>query len=227
MKRPKLIKKTGKNKHGHSLGTFQCPFCPNSFVARITQVDNDHTTSCGCRKKNNFVLALERKVTGRFNSSTLVRLFVERREGASRKYLLKKYGIGIREFSTAKRLGEVALNKLFTSTQALGVRVAREVLPQQQMNKIEPASHSASRLPLEVATQQTVINVETGGTVNINQRNRELERNVPYEQTEAGYQALTCYWQEHQQSPPDGFDLKAWAQMAGQPIVPQTLVNSE
>ena len=33
---------------------------------------------------------------------------------------------------------------------------------------------------------------------------------IPYEQTEAGYDALLAYWNEHKQAPPEGFDLKAW-----------------
>lgn len=34
----------------------------------------------------------------------------------------------------------------------------------------------------------------------------------PYDQTEAGYTALENYWREVKQAPPEGFDLKEWAQ---------------
>jgi hypothetical protein len=33
---------------------------------------------------------------------------------------------------------------------------------------------------------------------------------IPYEQTEAGFDALQAYWNEHKHAPPEGFDLKAW-----------------
>jgi hypothetical protein len=33
---------------------------------------------------------------------------------------------------------------------------------------------------------------------------------VPYEHTEAGHEALQCYWNENKKAPPDDFDLKSW-----------------
>lgn len=33
---------------------------------------------------------------------------------------------------------------------------------------------------------------------------------VPYEQTDAGFDALRWYWGEHKKAPPDVFDLKSW-----------------
>lgn len=38
-----------------------------------------------------------------------------------------------------------------------------------------------------------------------------LVRDVPYEQTEAGYAALGNYWREFKHKPPDDFNLKEWA----------------
>ena len=36
-------------------------------------------------------------------------------------------------------------------------------------------------------------------------------RDVPYEQTEAGYAALGNYWREFKHEPPNDFNLKEWA----------------
>lgn len=33
---------------------------------------------------------------------------------------------------------------------------------------------------------------------------------VPYEQTDVGYEALRFYWNENKKDPPEGFDLKSW-----------------
>jgi hypothetical protein len=42
-------------------------------------------------------------------------------------------------------------------------------------------------------------------------RNDALMRDVPYEQTEAGYAALGNYWREFKHEPPNDFNLKEWA----------------
>jgi hypothetical protein len=42
-------------------------------------------------------------------------------------------------------------------------------------------------------------------------RNDALMRDVPYEQTEAGYAALGNYWREFKHEPPNDFNLKGWA----------------
>jgi hypothetical protein len=42
-------------------------------------------------------------------------------------------------------------------------------------------------------------------------RKDTLMRDVPYEQTEAGYAALGNYWREFKHEPPNDFNLKEWA----------------
>jgi len=42
-------------------------------------------------------------------------------------------------------------------------------------------------------------------------RKDTLMRDVPYEQTEAGYAALGNYWREFKHAPPNDFNLKEWA----------------
>jgi hypothetical protein len=42
-------------------------------------------------------------------------------------------------------------------------------------------------------------------------RKDTLMRDVPYEQTEAGYAALGNYWCEFKHAPPNDFNLKEWA----------------
>jgi hypothetical protein len=42
-------------------------------------------------------------------------------------------------------------------------------------------------------------------------RKDTLMRDVPYEQTEAGYAALGNYWREFKHEPPNDFNLKQWA----------------
>ena len=41
-------------------------------------------------------------------------------------------------------------------------------------------------------------------------RKQEKELAIPYEQTDAGYNALGAYWKENKKEPPENFDLKQW-----------------
>jgi hypothetical protein len=41
-------------------------------------------------------------------------------------------------------------------------------------------------------------------------RKQEIELAIPYEQTDAGYNALGVYWKENKKEPPENFDLKQW-----------------
>src|SRR5208282_4291309 len=136
MKHPDLIKKLGKLKSRHSLGLFQCPFCPETFIARIDQVVNEHSTSCGCRKKKNFVAALERRVRAKVTSQALARLWGERCYGANKAYLSKKYGIRASEYPTALRLAQEAY---LTPPQQVSQRM---VAPRAAVPRlVEPSPH--------------------------------------------------------------------------------------
>lgn len=108
MKHPELIENLGRIKpkkdRSHDYGKFQCPFCPKTFISRVSDVINEHTVSCGCRKKKNFVEHCERKVRAKLTSQALAALFRERAGGANLRELCKKYGIPTRLFSTAIRL---------------------------------------------------------------------------------------------------------------------------
>lgn|SRR5208282_5846640 len=143
MKHPDLIKKLGKLKSRHSLGLFQCPFCPETFIARIDQVVNEHSTSCGCRKKKNFVAALERRVRAKVTSQALARLWGERCYGANKAYLSKKYGIRASEYPTALRLAQEAY---LTPPQRTGVDSSIPVVvekPAQQVSQRMVAPRAA------------------------------------------------------------------------------------
>jgi hypothetical protein len=206
--RPALIERLGRTRKGsrHEFGLYQCPLCSKKFEARISDVANDHTISCGCRKKKNFVAHLERRVLGKVTSQALARLWGDRCRGESKAYIMKKYGIRPSEYPTALRLAETHRSAVASSMQALDSKPIAK-----PCEGIYTASPAAQKQSLADAPPQTIINMEAGGLIKYNP---ELEKKpVPYEQTELGYAALGNYWQEYKQEPPEGFDLQAWAQL--------------
>ncbi len=64
------------------------------------------------------------------------------------------------------------------------------------------------------ATEPTAEETPPVGAVKpepVEARKDTLMRDVPYEQTEAGYAALGNYWREFRHAPPNDFNLKEWA----------------
>lgn len=50
-----FIKRTTKSNNGQWNGLFECPYCSNEFEAKIANVVNGHTASCGCLHSPNLV----------------------------------------------------------------------------------------------------------------------------------------------------------------------------
>lgn len=45
-----FIKELKEKKNGHRIGVFQCPFCLKTFIAKVCNVVNGKTRSCGCER---------------------------------------------------------------------------------------------------------------------------------------------------------------------------------
>lgn len=227
MKHPTLIENLGKirkNDRGHDYGKFQCPFCPNPFVARISKVVNEHTTSCGCRKRKNFKMKLERQIKAKTTKEQRIKMYGEYRDnGADKAYLCKKFGIRASEYSVALQIAE---EEFYQPLEVPGHAPSKVMLPGSACvsKAVAPVIHEApvrSRMAIEqptasirssvCSTNQKAANVTTEGARSTNAYPADtLLRNVPFAQTEEGFNATGEYFSEFRQMPPENFDLKAY-----------------
>ena len=189
MKHPELIENLGKihpkKNRGHDYGRFQCPFCPTKFTAQISKVVNEHTTSCGCRKKKNFVEHAERRVKAKVTTPALGRLFGERCQGTGKAYLIKKYGLRPSEYPTALRLAQEAyLQPVPPPTPEVSVQK-----PAQEVSREAAATPppTPSKQALVEPTSKEMIETMRELSLLTADIKQELRKNIHYEENDEGY----------------------------------------
>jgi hypothetical protein len=214
---PIYIEPTTRSKSRDTRAIYQCGYCQTKFTAIVSKVYSGKIRSCGClrrtrradhtkRQLNSWGAAKTAWVGSRFLSHT--KLQPRKRAEADCK-LMKS--LNIKDKDILFKAALVAQKRLVLPTHP--EVVVNKTEPVKQAGLVLPAFGTPVKQPSVEIPQQPIINVAAGGTVNIYQHREVLERDIPYDRTDAGFQALTFYWQENQKSPPDGFDLKAWAQM--------------
>lgn len=197
MKHPELIENLGrihKKVRGHDYGKFKCPFCPKTFIARISQVLNEHTTSCGCRKRKNFVEHTLRSIKSKTTAGQRCEFLADHRNGrTTRAQTCSKYKLRPREYSQFLLLAE-----------------------QEYLNRPESTAPRASqglKGPMAQAPQQTIINVGAGGQVIMKQHPADkllVER--PFNETEEGFWAQQAFYNEFKRLPESNEELVKWNQ---------------
>lgn len=153
MKHPELLEELGRLRQKdhphdrHEYGLYRCPFCGKEFTAQRTRVLTERTTSCGCRKADNFKHKIRREIIEKLTREQRAAFLADWRRGAKQSWLCKKYGITKRHYGLLLQIAqaEAAKQDVSAAQQHHDVPQAHspEALPEDQTYRDEAEAQSS------------------------------------------------------------------------------------